>query len=62
MAKTLDLKGLPCGTQAEEADDMEHAIHIVRCELDLIEEGQEAADCYTPAQVRQIRKWLAKHS
>lgn len=53
-------RDLPSGTGAEDAQTPGMAIHLVRCELDLIEEGQEAAENYTPAQVRKIRAWLKK--
>lgn len=35
-------------------------VNIVRIELDLIEEGQEAAEHYTQADVAKIRRFLKK--
>lgn len=34
------------------------ALWQVVLELDLIDEGQEAAECYTERQVKSLRKWV----
>lgn len=34
------------------------AVWFAILELDLIEEGQEAAECYTKREVKQIRKFI----
>lgn len=61
MSIALLTIGLPYGTGADDASTLEEAISLVRSELTLIDEGQEAADCYTPAQVLQIRIWLQEN-
>lgn len=45
------------GPAAREPDDV---FWEVLTELDLIEEGQEAAEAYTPKQVKELRAWLAE--
>lgn len=45
---------------ATSAVDAEDVAWEVLTELDLIEEGQEAAGRYTPKQVRELRAWLVE--
>lgn len=56
-------KGLPdeCSTEIINANgDPVMAYSLVQSELNLIEEGQEAAEYYTAADVAKIRRWLKK--
>jgi hypothetical protein len=48
-----------CG-DVDSALTPEEVVSLVQTELDLIEEGQEAAEYHTAADVRRIRKFLAK--
>ena len=41
-----------------DADTLEEALSQASLELDLIDEGQEAAECYTAAEVKSLRKWV----
>lgn len=42
----------------DDAADLTEAIHIAKCQLDIIAEGQDGTDHYTPADVREIRNWI----
>ncbi len=44
------------GTSVDDAKSLAEARRLAQIELDLIEEGQDAADDYTAAEVRQIRR------
>lgn len=51
---------IPSGAPTEcwDAPTFGEALYLGRIELDLIEEGQEAAGHYTKRQIRNLRKWL----
>ncbi len=46
----------------DDAKDEGELIHSVRTELDLIEEGQDGTEEYTPREVAAIRRWLKNHA
>lgn len=43
-----------------DARTLEEAVHLAVIQLDLIEEGQDGTGDYTPADVKRIRRWIAK--
>ena len=47
-------------TSVDDAETLKEARWLARIELDLIEEGEEAADDYTPAEVAQIRRFVSR--
>lgn len=47
---------------ADDAQTPEEVIHMVRCELDLIEEGQDGTEDYTRQDISSIKKFLKRHS
>lgn len=51
---------IPSGAPSEcfDAASFGEALYQAVLELDLISEGQEAAQCYTKRQVRNLRKWV----
>jgi hypothetical protein len=48
------------GTSVDDATTLAEARWLARIELDLIAEGEEAADDYAAAEVRQIQQFAAK--
>lgn len=54
-----DLDNLPHGDWFD-APTARDAWWMARIELDLIDEGQEAAECYTPVEVILIRRFVKK--
>lgn len=63
VEKSLDLETLrhyPAAVKAGALDgrSVDESIALVETELDLIEEGQEAAEHYTKREIAQIREWL----
>ena len=43
----------------DDAKTLDEAKWLARIELDLIEEGEEAADAYSPREVQQIRRFVS---
>lgn len=60
----MKLKPPACmvGGYVDDAQDDGMLTHLVQIELDLIEEGQEAANYYTRREVASIRRWLRRHT
>ena len=48
------------GGHVDDARDDAELIHLVRIELDLIEEGQDGTQHYTRRDLATIRRWLQK--
>ena len=44
-----------------DAQTFDDAVWLARIELDLIEEGQEAAEAYSAKEVQQIRRFVKRH-
>ena len=49
------------GGPSDEAGDDKELVHLVRVQLDLIQEGQEGTSHYTRREVATIRRWLERH-
>lgn len=56
----FNIRNPPHYCQTSDGDDIDELIHEVQIEIDLIEEGQEAAELYTKKQVNDLRRWLEK--
>lgn len=40
------------------AEDLLHAKYLAQVQLDLIEEGQDGTEDYTPVQIAQIKRFI----
>lgn len=48
------------GTSCDDASSLAELRHLVRCEIDLIEEGEDAANDYSRQDLAAIRRYYAR--
>ena len=56
----MEIAAIPACAPSEcfDSPTFEEAVYFARLELDLIDEGQEAAECYTKREVARLRKFV----
>jgi len=59
---TLEHPNCLYGSCCDDAHDDAELIHLVRGELDLIEEGQDGTEHFTRREIAEIRRWLITSS
>lgn len=60
MLTKLELAAIPQCAPSEcfEVSTFAEAVYFAQIELDLIDEGQEAAECYTKREIAALRKFV----